>query len=58
MVMQRRIMKMEKEMVRMKILMEKRQGRRRVRMEDMLAEKWDTPKKMWNKVMMLSVVAF
>ena len=44
----------KKKMVRMKTLIE----RREVRMENMLAEKWDTPKKMWNKVMMLSVVAF
>ena len=27
-------------------------------MENMLAKMWDVQKKMWNKVMMLSVVAF
>ena len=52
-----RILIVEERMVRLKNLTEKREMRRTVRTRNMLGKR-DVQKKMWNKVMMLSVVAF
>ena len=51
------LLMVEKGIMRMKNLTEKREMRRTVRTKNMLGKR-DVQKKMWSKVMMLSVVAF
>ena len=51
------LLMVEKAIMRMENLTEKREMRRTVRTKNMLGKR-DVQKKMWNKVMMLSVVAF